>query len=689
MAITSVSKDGGYLVIVEDGITKRRSIVYEDAVCSLPPNGYTEVGVIYVDETNNKLVVQYNGSTTEIELDATADLTGAEIVALLEALGSGSRLEVTYLDDGSTYIRFTVAERTKLGNIETGATADQTGAEIVALLEALTAGNRLSHTKLDDVGASDHHTKTTSISDLTDHDKTAHDALNIDADTVDGDHKADLESTMDSKIATHKGDANAHHTKYTDAEAKAAAVQAGAITNGVTKAPTHDAVYDVKVTADTATTPAEVDSKINTHKGDASAHHAKTTSGEIDHGSVQGLADDDHTQYLNTARHDTTTRHSLGTVVPHDSHGNLSGVTSDQHHARSHDHSLTADNDLLNPTAMYRVDNGCLRVLNPKGGAATWGSAQTGAIQIKLPTYSRDMLFITGDVYPYLEDKGFKFIAGGYAYSPGTWIKTFARIIGKDPHAIKVRFARNADSTEQYILLGETTTSWPGYTQVAITSVSVGYGQAIADYKEGWEISIVDDLTGYAIARTIDDATIAPEIDAKITTHETGGKHRWTADKLLKGAGVGSDPVEIDVPSGATKEFFVPVTYRSGGTLLTHGWYVVGSCSALNHDTRVVFRIPHDFSSIISAEFIIIPTATEAAANYDLYSHYASVGQGYNTHEESDLASTYNVTSDQLFAVDISGVLSSIVAGDIVGITIKEATIYHNFEGLGVRFKYS
>ena len=43
-----------------------------------------------------------------------------------------------------------------------------------------------------------------------------------------------------------------HHAKYTDAEAKAAAVQAGAITDAVTKAPTHDAVYDVKVTADAA-----------------------------------------------------------------------------------------------------------------------------------------------------------------------------------------------------------------------------------------------------------------------------------------------------------------------------------------------------------------------------------------------------------------------------------------------------
>ncbi|MBA7572234.1 hypothetical protein ES708_14010 [subsurface metagenome] len=48
------------------------------------------------------------------------------------------------------------------------------------------------------------------------------------------------------------GDGAPHHAKYTNAEAKAAAVQAGAITNGVTKAPTHDAVYDVKQTADAA-----------------------------------------------------------------------------------------------------------------------------------------------------------------------------------------------------------------------------------------------------------------------------------------------------------------------------------------------------------------------------------------------------------------------------------------------------
>ena len=65
--------------------------------------------------------------------------------------------------------------------------------------------------------------------------------------------------------------------------------------------------------------------------GIPSAHHTKTGSGDIDHGSIGGLADDDHSQYLNTTRHDTTTRHSLGTVVPHDDHGALSGLADDDH----------------------------------------------------------------------------------------------------------------------------------------------------------------------------------------------------------------------------------------------------------------------------------------------------------------------------------------------------------------------
>ncbi|GAJ08264.1 unnamed protein product, partial [marine sediment metagenome] len=67
------------------------------------------------------------------------------------------------------------------------------------------------------------------------------------------------------------------------------------------------------------------------------------TWGKGDHGSeLEGLLDDDHTQYLNTARHDLTERHALGTVVPHDNladllekaHASLTDVGPSDHHAK-------------------------------------------------------------------------------------------------------------------------------------------------------------------------------------------------------------------------------------------------------------------------------------------------------------------------------------------------------------------
>jgi hypothetical protein len=68
----------------------------------------------------------------------------------------------------------------------------------------------------------------------------------------------------------------------------------------------------------------EIETEINTHTaGYASVQHtagvgththqsAGAQGGTLDHGlALTGLADDDHTQYLNTARHDTTTRHPI------------------------------------------------------------------------------------------------------------------------------------------------------------------------------------------------------------------------------------------------------------------------------------------------------------------------------------------------------------------------------------------
>ncbi|GAI85812.1 unnamed protein product, partial [marine sediment metagenome] len=158
-------------------------------------------------------------------------------------------------------------------------------------------------------------------------------------------------------------------------------------------------------------------------------------------------------------------------------------------------------------------------VLNPKGGARFWSGAQTGVIQIQFPTWDSFHAQLTLDVFERKNDKAFRLIAAGRTSTGTTWNYTTAKIIGTpEPDAVKVRFARNPANDKWCILIGETTTVWASYLFAAIVNVASGYGQNIDRFKEGWDLSIVNDLTGYNIDRTIADATIAPEAIAAAKT---------------------------------------------------------------------------------------------------------------------------------------------------------------------------
>jgi len=65
------------------------------------------------------------------------------------------------------------------------------------------------------------------------------------------------------------------------------------------------------------------------------------------HANLLGLDADDHSQYLNTTRHDVTARHTLGTVVPHDDHGNLAGLTDDDHSQYTVHPASSTDNAIV------------------------------------------------------------------------------------------------------------------------------------------------------------------------------------------------------------------------------------------------------------------------------------------------------------------------------------------------------
>lgn len=137
--------------------------------------------------------------------------------------------------------------------------------------------------------------------------------------------------------------------------------------------------------------------------------------------------------------------------------------------------------------------------------------------------------------------------------------------------------------------------------------------------------------------------------------------------------------------SVGTKEVFFAT--GKGAVLAVHGDFAVLEATSSGGSVMISWRLPKDFVSLVSLEVIAIPEGTDAAADYDLFSDYASVGQAYNTHSESDTASTYDVTTDEIIAIDASGVFSSMVAEDFCGLQIKNND-NANLNIIGVLLKY-
>ncbi len=187
--------------------------------------------------------------------------------AAAKAQAEGAKLDDHAVPDDNTDLDASSAKhglmpKTDKIKIDTVATnADVTGSN-PPQAHTLDSHSTKAHSELSDAPEDAHHTKFTatehsSIGDGAPHHTKYTDAAALAATLddvtsdplIDGDAAADgTEESLARKDHVHPK----HHAKYLDSAAKAAAVQAGAITNAVTKAPTHDAVFDVKATADGA-----------------------------------------------------------------------------------------------------------------------------------------------------------------------------------------------------------------------------------------------------------------------------------------------------------------------------------------------------------------------------------------------------------------------------------------------------
>ena len=138
-----------------------------------------------------------------------------------------------------------------------------------------------------------------------------------------------------------------------------------------------------------------------------------------------------------------------------------------------------------------------------------------------------------------------------------------------------------------------------------------------------------------------------------------------------------------------TREVFLAGTNYSGN----EGDYRSFSIGT-SGNRNFTFFIPADFSTLVSLHAIGIPSVGAAGVgkDIDLSSEYGTLGEASNFHSETDTTTVYDLTgtSGQLTQiVDLSIVLSSVSAGDYMGINIDHNGIGGAIDYLGIKLIYT
>jgi len=135
-----------------------------------------------------------------------------------------------------------------------------------------------------------------------------------------------------------------------------------------------------------------------------------------------------------------------------------------------------------------------------------------------------------------------------------------------------------------------------------------------------------------------------------------------------------------------TREWLV--TYGTGGISVTGD---VPLAAITNGQSAAVgFEAPEELQQLIRAYLKVLPNATQAAANWDLASDYGGVGEAPNAHSEADAATTYNVTNNQWYDIELValGFFANLAVRDRGGIRLTVSTAGHNVSVFSLMFEY-
>ena len=153
----------------------------------------------------------------------------------------------------------------------------------------------------------------------------------------------------------------------------------------------------------------------------------------------------------------------------------------------------------------------------------------------------------------------------------------------------------------------------------------------------------------------------------------------------------GADELDVTGLTGAgTLEFFVPATAGTGSPT-NIGCFAAWQPTARGDSIYITFAVPANFTTIVEAVVVTSwdnTTTTNAAPN--AYSHYAAVGESYDTHGASKTDYVQTCSDKDVVEWDIEPILSLLNAGDYVGIRFQcDGIRGEDLKVLGIRFKYS
>ncbi len=152
--------------------------------------------------------------------------------------------------------------------------------------------------------------------------------------------------------------------------------------------------------------------------------------------------------------------------------------------------------------------------------------------------------------------------------------------------------------------------------------------------------------------------------------------------------GGGETALHSHAAGGATKEFFIPVTFATA-IGISNRQHIGGDIDFTPDKAYIEFYVPSDFSSITEA-VVVRQSNTTATKRLNYTSYYGAEGEDAGGHTETlldqDTAEIFFIIYEQ----DISGILSSLAAGDYVSIKVTGDAVNTPDDVIfGVRLKYA